>query len=228
MNSNKSYNSYHHGHLKHFQPKGGTFFITFNIKTNLPKSFLESIEKEKERLSSSLKHIEKISERNVIFYKKLFAFSDSYFDLLQCEQNYLTDSKLAQIIVEQMMLHDNKCYNLHCYTIMPNHVHMLCRMLPDETGEDYTLSYIMSKIKGISAYLINKELQRTGTFWQKNYYDHVVRNDIEFQNIIRYIVMNPVKANLVSDYKLWAGTWVAKEFEDFIGEEQVDYGDSPY
>ncbi len=29
--------------------------------------------------------------------------------------------------------------------------------------------------------------------WQANYYDHIIRNEIEYQNISRYIVCNPIK-----------------------------------
>ena len=42
-------------------------------------------------------------------------------------------------------------------------------------------------------------LHLTGkAFWQDESYDHLVRDDEEFQRIVRYIEWNPVKAGFVT------------------------------
>lgn len=33
----------------------------------------------------------------------------------------------------------------------------------------------------------------TGTFWQRNYYEHVVRSEEELNRIREYIIFNPLK-----------------------------------
>ncbi len=37
------------------------------------------------------------------------------------------------------------------------------------------------------------DLNATGKFWQKNYYEHIIRNDIEMTQIRQYIIDNPLK-----------------------------------
>lgn len=75
---------------------------------------------------------------------------------------------------------------------MPNHVHLL--ILPGIATER-----LMKSLKGASAREANV-LGRTGEpFWQKESYDHWVRNPSEFQKIRRYIAANPVKAGLVRE-----------------------------
>lgn len=32
--------------------------------------------------------------------------------------------------------------------------------------------------------------------WQRNYYEHIIRNDIEYQRISEYIINNPIKWNI--------------------------------
>ena len=74
---------------------------------------------------------------------------------------------------------------------MANHVHLLIRPLiaPDR---------LLKSLKGASAREANRLLGRTGEpFWQKESYDHCVRNQIEFEKIRMYIETNPVKAGLV-------------------------------
>ena len=73
---------------------------------------------------------------------------------------------------------------------MPNHVHMLVdpRVSP---------SLLLKSLKGASAREANRVLGRTGEpFWQKESYDHWVRNAEELERIRKYIENNPVKAGL--------------------------------
>jgi len=74
---------------------------------------------------------------------------------------------------------------------MANHVHLLIHPLisPDR---------LLKSLKGASARHANRLLGRTGEpFWQKESYDHWVRNPAEFEKIRVYIENNPVKAGLV-------------------------------
>ncbi|MGM0647577.1 MAG: hypothetical protein ACQESZ_04220, partial [Bacteroidota bacterium] len=41
-----------------------------------------------------------------------------------------------------------------------------------------------------------------GKLWQRNYYDHIIRNAIEYQRISEYIINNPAKWN---DDKFYSG-----------------------
>jgi REP element-mobilizing transposase RayT len=56
---------------------------------------------------------------------------------------------------------------------------------------------LLQSLKGATAREANRVLSLTGTsFWQRESYDHWVRDDIEFSRIVRYIENNPVKAGL--------------------------------
>ncbi|MEX0717309.1 MAG: transposase [Planctomycetaceae bacterium] len=62
---------------------------------------------------------------------------------------------------------------------------------------------IMQSIKGYTARECNKLLGLSGTFWQDESYDHVVRDHEELLRIIEYIEHNPVKAGLVLRREDW-------------------------
>ena len=57
----------------------------------------------------------------------------------------------------------------------------------------------MKSLKGFTAHEANRVLGRTGEpFWQRESYDHWVRNEEEWRRIAGYIENNPVKAGLVA------------------------------
>jgi REP element-mobilizing transposase RayT len=79
---------------------------------------------------------------------------------------------------------------------MPNHVHVLMTPLA-------LVPKIMHSLKGFTAREANRLLDRTGLpFWQRESYDHWVR-DGEFERIQRYIELNPVRAGLASEVRLY-------------------------
>jgi REP element-mobilizing transposase RayT len=112
---------------------------------------------------------------------------------------YLRHEDVARIVVESIRRGaELGHYDLHAFVVMPNHVHVLLtpRVLP---------SRLLKPLKGCTAREANRVLGRTGeAFWQRESYDHWVRNEAEFQRIGAYIENNPVKAGLVaraSDYR---------------------------
>jgi REP element-mobilizing transposase RayT len=72
----------------------------------------------------------------------------------------------------------------------------------------------MKSIKGFSAREINKLLNRKGSIWQSESFDHIVRDEDELYRIINYVIMNPVKAGLVENWRDWNFTYVNKELFD--------------
>ena len=73
-----------------------------------------------------------------------------------------------------------------------NHVHSL--VVPHISPTRF-----LQSLKSYTARQVNKLLGRTGEpFWQRESYDHWVRNETERRRIIAYIENNPVKAGLVN------------------------------
>ena len=108
---------------------------------------------------------------------------------------------------------------LGAYVIMPNHVHGVIMINDDEsasngvvaqhvgatqcvaptptitrpTGPKHgSLGAIIGSYKSAVSHRINKEYNATG-IWQRNYYEHIIRNEREMDNIWRYIEANPAQ-----------------------------------
>ncbi len=88
------------------------------------------------------------------------------------------------------------------FVIMPNHLHGIIVIVgavlapPTEGAASSapTLAEIIRAFKSLSGRQVNRLLSRKGkSLWQRNYYEHVIRNETELDRVRRYIVENPIK-----------------------------------
>ena len=82
-------------------------------------------------------------------------------------------------------------YRLHAYAVMPNHVHAIVH--PDREAE---LSDIVGAWKSISSRELMPLLGISSPVWQKEPFDHVVRNAEKAREYTEYVLNNPIKARL--------------------------------
>ncbi|HPT71060.1 MAG TPA: transposase [Candidatus Cloacimonadota bacterium] len=197
--------------LPHIQPEDSYLFITFRINHSLPKSMQEKINSYQSDLEKKI--AEGPNYRNII-QKKVYGLYDELLAKCNSPTINLTDIPFGNIIMKQIEIMNHDYIRLICSTIMPNHVHILFKPLKSENEEPYKMSDIMHMLKMKTAKEINFRLGRKGRFWQREYFDYCVRNDVEMQNIINYIMMNPVKAGLVKEPELWKWSWLRQDIEE--------------
>ena len=208
--------TFYHANLPHVQPIGGTFFITFRLEGSLPIQYLKRIRSE---LNDKIFEIKtsRYLDPNVAIYnqrKLYFKKMDWALDQIYDGFDFLKEEKIAQIVEDKIHKYDGELYDLLAYCIMPNHVHLVFDtsvQLQVKEGLNFKnyiqVSEIMRKIKGGSAFEINKILNRKGKLWQKENYDHYVRSGKELTNIIWYILKNPVVANLIENWEEYKFTY---------------------
>ena len=76
------------------------------------------------------------------------------------------------------------------YVVMPNHVHMLISIVPDEIGRPQvapTISRVIQQFKGT----VSKQIGFS--VWQKGYIDHIIRGQGDYDETWQYIDENPLK-----------------------------------
>jgi REP element-mobilizing transposase RayT len=124
-----------------------------------------------------------------------FAVMDRLLDETRAGPFDLRQQALADMVVEAIYHNASVLahYELHAFVVMPNHVHIL-------VTPKVELCKLTKSLKGITAKRANEMMAMTGIpFWQEESYDHLVRNQREFEKIRHYIEENPVRAGLVAD-----------------------------
>ena len=190
------------GRLPHWEMENAIYFVTFRLADSLPKSVLERIATEREsilRTSSQLKRDLSPDERRKLQQLSTKAI-EQYLDA-GAGSCHLRNPDIATLVADTLRHFDKERYCLFAWCIMPNHVHVLARIF-----RRYTLASVLHSWKSFSAKGANQILSARGAFWQKEYYDHLIRDECEFERAIQYVVDNPVKAGLCD----WKWVWVAR------------------
>lgn len=86
---------------------------------------------------------------------------------------------------------------LHAYCLMGNHYHLLI-----ETP-DGNLSKGMRQLNGVYTQRFNRKHKRVGHVFQGRYKAIIVQKDSYLLELARYIVLNPVRAQMVRSAKDW-------------------------
>ncbi len=116
-----------------------------------------------------------------------------------------------KLVLEHIIEGNEKFYTLIAAVVMPDHAHLL--LTPKE---EYSLSRIMKGIKGASARQVNLRRKDTnvrstkrgtsGSIWQDESFDRIVRDQNELNEKLSYMLNNPVKRGLTEspwDYQGW-------------------------
>lgn len=91
-------------------------------------------------------------------------------------------------------------YIVDSYVIMPDHIHLLivkCNLAGGHMGPPlqdvvrwFKTQMLNEYIRGVKE---NKYLPYNKKFWQRSYFDHIIRNKQDMQETRRYIYENPLK-----------------------------------
>ena len=197
--------------LPHFQPPGATLFVTFRLAGSIPRVVLERLKAEAEERERAIKNTAVPAELDALLYEAQKIQLGRWDDVLdQASEGpfWLCKPEVAEIVVEAFHYRDGNVYDLDVFTVMPNHVHAVFRPLQKSDGHYHALQTILHSLKRYTAGLANDVLGREGAFWQHESYDHVVRDQKEWERIVNYVINNPVKAGLVDYWEAWPWTWL--------------------
>ena len=74
------------------------------------------------------------------------------------------------------------------YSIMPDHVHMIVKLLP--VNEEHISSDIFTIVRSFKRFCY-KKIEKS--IWQNSFYDHIIRNSTDLSETRKYIKGNPAR-----------------------------------
>ena len=184
------------GSLTHWYRENATYAVTFRLEDSFPAKVLNSYRKEKEDLQKRLAEAEKTSDPKLVQDLQV-ALGKLHRERIEAAldegmgESWMKNPKIAKIIANSLQHFAGERYDLGAWCVMPNHVHAII-----SPREGHSLPDILRSIKRHSALEANRQLGREGEFWQKESYDHMIRNEEDYQNQRDYILENPKSAGL--------------------------------
>ena len=166
------------------------------------------------------KKVTKLPYRKSIRLKNYDYSSNGYYFVTICTQNReklfgeIVGATLCgrpnnpdKLIVKWLLEMEKKFKGVKIdeYIVMPNHIHFIIKRTGDHTGStgDHTGSPLLRDIIGWFKTMTTNEyiagvkdgrfMPFKGRLWQRNYYEHIIRNYDNYINIADYIQNNPLK-----------------------------------
>jgi putative transposase len=190
--------------LPHWQQNGGVYFVTFRLTDSVPSHLLGQWQEEREgwlRLNPEPWS----AEIEIEYHRRFSGALEQWLD-----QGHggclLRRPDCAKVVAETLRHFEGERVVMISFVVMPNHVHAVFVQNPE-----WPLEKLIRSWKGFAARQINKLLERSGSFWQRDYFDRLVRDEQHFANCVRYVRRNPEKAQLSGgEFVLWESD-LAKE-----------------
>ncbi len=189
-------------YLPHWTADNAIYFITYRTADSLPPVAIEKLKTELRILDRKLEWSDLTPEEEA---RKGKLKSEAYQRVL--DNSYgacvLRRDDCAQVAADSLLHFAEQQYRLWAWCVMPNHVHTVVQPF-----QGFDLPGVLHGWKSVSSRRINNLIGARGTFWQSEYYDHLVRDEAEFQHYVKYTLQNPAVAGL-RDWK-WVGQFQGK------------------
>ena len=191
-------------YLPHWRIPGATYAVTFRIKDSLPAAVIKDYERRRSSLLEQIERGKQIGDSGETLQQlrnEIRNLTESVIEpaLHATEGPHpLADAAIAAMVEGTLKHFDGDRYDLLAWSVMPNHVHVL---ITPRVGHE--LEKIIHSWKTHSATQANRMQGKSGTFWQEEYYDHIVRDGEDLKHQVSYIVANPGKGWASSE---WTGS----------------------
>jgi REP element-mobilizing transposase RayT len=114
-------------------------------------------------------------------------------------QNIVLDDRDRALFLDRLAhVIDRFGWRCHAYCLMDNHYHLVI-----ETPQP-NLSRGMRQLNGTYTQAVNRRHQRVGHLFQGRFTAILVEKEAHLLELCRYVVLNPVRARLVTHPRLWA------------------------
>jgi REP-associated tyrosine transposase len=172
--------------IPHWHVPNGIYFVTYRLAGSLPRHVEGEIAALRAKLIAARKDDFKGAEARAI-EREIFRQTEAELDQSHGDC-WLRNREVASLVISSFEHDDGNDYELIAFVVMPNHVHVLFRLLAGELHE------VIKCWKSYTSHRANEILKRTGTFWQSDYFDVLIRDSEQLERTITYVWNNPMKA----------------------------------
>lgn len=202
-------------YLPHWTRDRSVYSVCFRLADSLPQEVLAQLDEELDALANKQERtgVPRSAQEEDRFAQLR---SERISKLLDAGYGkcWLSKDEFAVVVQDQLKHFSPERYRLLAWCIMPNHVHVV---LQPRAG--FELPAILHSWKSYTANQINKRLKQEGSFWQAEYYDHIVRHEDELAGLVEYVWLNADTAGF-EDWK-WRGK-DDQSIRDVVGNVAIE------
>jgi REP element-mobilizing transposase RayT len=167
------------GELPHLYKEGGSYFVTFRLFDAIDPPLNSLDKKAIHRMSAS----------------EIASLTEPPLRLGNCA---LSRPEIANMVQNALRHFHGQRYFLSAWCIMPNHVHAVFTPF-----SGFNPDKILHSWKSYTAHEANRIMGIQGAFWERESFDHLIRNLDSFEGFISYVENNPVSAGFCQIPQEW-------------------------
>ena len=169
------------GNLPHWRQEGTTYFVTFRCADALPQEKLQLWQQELAEWQAAHPEPHDDATRSE-FYERFPQRIQAWLDA-GCGECVLREPAMREIVESALRHFEGERYRLGGFVVAANHVHALVTPMGG-----HLLSDILHSWKSFTVNKINEARKRSGAFWQKESFDHIVRSPASLAKFREYIL----------------------------------------
>ena len=143
-------------------------------------------------------------------YRRTFVAGGTWFftvNLLQRQNNRLLVEQIELLRQAVREVRQKYPFKIEAWVVLPEHMHCVWTLPPNDS--DFSTRWRLIK-SGFSRRLpqverrseVRQRWNERG-IWQRHYWEHLIRDELDFERHLNYIHMNPVKHGWVRQVKDW-------------------------
>jgi len=145
----------------------------------------------------------------------VYAYTGHEFYFTVCARHQrqpFRNQKLATTVIDSLLwTRERYCWSLFCYCLMPDHLHFVCRLTDRDVrvlnagARGEVPEGVLEHLGRFKSYTtkISWQFGCTGKLWQKSSYDRVLDLEKPFEDVVQYVLDNPVRKGLVRQWQEW-------------------------
>jgi putative transposase len=159
---------------------------------------------------SIARHFDTLQNPQMPNYRRAWHAGGTYFFTVNLLQRGTDDLLVRHIDLLREVVRDvrvNHPFTIHGWVVLPDHMHCVIELPPDDDNFAIRWKLIKSnfsrrieKTEWLSD--VRKQRGERG-IWQRRFWEHLIRDERDFQAHMDYVHINPVKHGLVSRVQDW-------------------------
>ena len=143
-------------------------------------------------------------------YRRAWYLGGTYFftiNLLQRRNNDLLTRHIQSLRTVVKDVRSRHPFAIHGWVVLPDHIHCVIELPQGDSNFALRLKLIKSnfskcipKTERVSA---SRKARGERGIWQRRYWEHLIRDEADFEAHMNYVHINPVKHGLVKYVKNW-------------------------
>ena len=144
----------------------------------------------------------------MVNYRRNFITGGTFFFTvtLQNRKSRLLVEKINLLKEAVQRVKDQHPFQIKAYVILPEHLHMIWELPKGDSNYSQRWKKIkvqFSKSIQKSGFELSKTKHNEYRLWQRRFWEHTIKDMLDFENHVNYIHYNPIKHGLVKELRDW-------------------------